>query len=121
MLLEKKSLRYLLFEYNETFIKYIRFLLIFNLLDGIFTTLFIELGVATEANPIMNALYNTSPITFMFGKIILMMAGCYLLHKNIAKSLAKLAVILAFGVYSLIIIYHLLFLQVHIVCLCLAQ
>jgi hypothetical protein len=54
-------------------------LLVGNLLDGLFTLLFLELNVAREANPLMSWAYSGSPLLFMAAKLGLVHAGLVLL------------------------------------------
>jgi hypothetical protein len=85
-------------------------LLILNLLDGLFTLLFLQLGVAEELNPIMRLAYEQSPLFFMFSKLVIVNAGLWLLclHRRLRAS--RIAIRAGAVVYSIIVVYHLAFL-----------
>jgi hypothetical protein len=54
-------------------------LLVGNLLDGLFTLLFLEMNLAREANPLMSWAYSGSPLLFMLTKLALVHTGIVLL------------------------------------------
>lgn len=85
-------------------------LLVLNLLDGLFTLLFLQLGVAEELNPLMRAAYEQSPFFFMFSKLVIVNAGLWLLclHRRLRAS--RIAIRAGAVVYALIVVYHLAFL-----------
>ncbi|MHB8879021.1 MAG: DUF5658 family protein [Myxococcaceae bacterium] len=58
------------------------FLLFLNVVDGGFTTLFLQLGVASEVNPLMRLAYERSPVVFMLAKLALVQAGVLMLWVN---------------------------------------
>nr|WP_225937451.1 DUF5658 family protein [Myxococcus sp. RHSTA-1-4] len=85
-------------------------LLMLNLLDGLFTLLFLQLGVAEELNPLMRAAYEQSPLFFMFSKLLIVNAGLCLLclHRRLRAS--RIAIRAGAVVYAIIVVYHLAFL-----------
>lgn len=85
-------------------------LLMLNLLDGLFTLFFLQLGVAEELNPIMREAYEQSPLFFMFSKLVIVNAGLWLLciHRHLKAS--RIAIRLGAAVYAVIVVYHLAFL-----------
>ena len=85
-------------------------LLVFNLLDGLFTLTFLQMNVATEANPIMRLAYEGSPMWFMFAKLTMVNAGLWILASHARFSAARFAVHGAAVVYAAIVAYHLTFL-----------
>lgn len=85
-------------------------LLMLNLMDGLFTLLFLQLGVAEELNPVMRVAYEQSPLLFMFSKLLIVNAGLCLLclHRKLRAS--RLAIRAGAVVYAIIVVYHLAFL-----------
>jgi hypothetical protein len=85
-------------------------LVLLNLLDGLFTLVFLQLGVAEEANPLMRAAYEHSPILFMSLKLAVVHAGVALLNASRQASPARLALGAGALLYAGILVYHLAFL-----------
>ncbi|MFP2930354.1 DUF5658 family protein [Pyxidicoccus sp. 3LG] len=85
-------------------------LLVLNLLDGLFTLLFLQLEVAEELNPLMRVAYEQSPLLFMFSKLVIVNAGLWLLclHRRLRAS--RIAIRVGAAVYGIIVVYHLAFL-----------
>lgn len=81
-------------------------ILVLNLLDAFLTLIHIERGGA-EANPLMDRLLDVSNETFLFHKAAVV--GSLLLvlvvHKNF--TIARRAMWVILGVYSLLFVYHL--------------
>jgi hypothetical protein len=90
----------------------LKLVLIMNLLDGIFTIFWVDLGLAVEANPLMNAYYAYHPIYFMLVKNILVCGAAYLVAGYLRSRRVRLITILAFCLYFLILSYHILMLHV---------
>ncbi len=82
-------------------------LLLLNLMDGLFTTLFLQLAVAEELNPLMRVAYEQSPLLFMVAKMAVVNAGLLLLclHRRMRSS--RLAIRAGAVVYAAINAYHL--------------
>jgi hypothetical protein len=85
-------------------------LLFFNLLDGIFTLIFLQLGVATELNPLMRSAYELSPLVFMVAKLAVVSGGLLLLCLHRGTRLARWATMAGAVLYAAIVAYHLTFL-----------
>lgn len=85
-------------------------LLMLNLMDGLFTLLFLQLGVAEELNPLMRLAYEQSPLFFMFAKLLIVNTGLWLLclHRRLRAS--RIAIRAGAVVYGIIVVYHLAFL-----------
>lgn len=81
--------------------------LVLNLLDAVFTLGWVEAGMAEEANPIMAALLDLSPVAFMAGKLALVGAGVFLLSTFYERVLARVALVGTAGLYGAIVAYHL--------------
>lgn len=82
-------------------------LLIFNLLDAIFTLGYVQLGAATEANPLMALPLGNGPLAFMFIKISLVSCCVALLWRLHSHRAASFAMFAGAGIYSVLICYHL--------------
>ena len=84
----------------------LRIVIVTNLLDAYLTLKWIHLGIATEANPIMNYLLSFGDLWFVLGKMSFISVACFILWKlrylKAAKSVALGACIL----YSVIILLH---------------
>lgn len=85
-------------------------LLMLNLLDGLFTLFFLQLGVAEELNPLMRAAYEQSPLIFMFSKLVIVNAGLWLLCLHRRLKASRIAIRAGAVVYGIIVVYHLAFL-----------
>lgn len=85
-------------------------LLMFNLLDGLFTLIYLQLELATEANPIMRVAYEGSPLGFMLAKLAMVNAGLWILASQARFAFARAAVHATAAVYAGIVAYHLSFL-----------
>ncbi|RKG81162.1 MULTISPECIES: DUF5658 family protein [Corallococcus] len=85
-------------------------LLMLNLLDGLFTLLFLQLGVAEELNPVMRVAYEQSPLVFMFSKLLIVNAGLCLLCLHRKLKASRFAIRAGAVVYAIIVVYHLAFL-----------
>lgn len=85
-------------------------MLVLNLLDAIFTTLWVSAGLATEANPMMAELLRNRPLLFMLGKLVLVGGGSYLLWMRRRRPLAVVAIVVAFLCYYVVLLRHLGFL-----------
>jgi hypothetical protein len=82
-------------------------LLWLNLLDGLFTMLFLQLGVAEEANPVMRWAYEESPLTFMGLKLASVQLGLWLLCRHPGFWTARAALHLGALLYAGLVAYHL--------------
>lgn len=85
-------------------------LLVFNLLDGLFTLFFLQLALAEEANPIMRAAYESSPLSFMAFKIGAVHLGVWVLSLHEELRIARYALRFGASLYGGIVLYHLGFL-----------
>ena len=85
-------------------------LLMLNLMDGLFTLLFLQLGVAEELNPLMRVAYEQSPLVFMFSKLVIVNAGLWLLCLHRRLKASRIAIRAGAVVYGIIVVYHLAFL-----------
>jgi hypothetical protein len=84
-------------------------LLCLNVVDGLCTLAFVEMGVASEANPLMRAAYEISPLSFMAVKLVVVNTGVLVLAWQQAARLARLALNAAAVLYAVIVVWHLAF------------
>jgi len=85
-------------------------LLVLNLLDGLFTAVFLQLGLAEELNPLMRAAWEGSPLSFMSLKLGVVQLGVWILCLNQELRIVRSAVLGAVGLYAGVVVYHLGFL-----------
>jgi hypothetical protein len=81
-------------------------LLIANLADGLFTFTFLQLNVATEANPLMRWVYDHSPLSFMVVKLACVQASLLVLWQHRTRRVAVFAVRSTAAVYGMVVAYH---------------
>lgn len=81
--------------------------LVFNLLDAILTILVVTMGLAVEANPLMAAALDESPIVFGVVKMGIASAGCYVLWRHRERTIAVMGTAVVFTVYAGVMIYQL--------------
>lgn len=81
--------------------------IVLNLLDGIFTILYTRLGVATEANPLMDQVLSASPLVFMITKLLLVSLGVCLLWRLRHRRAAAAGLIAVGSAYVCLLVHHL--------------
>ena len=81
-------------------------LILGNLLDALFTYLFLQMNLVSEANPLMAWAYESSPVSFMLLKLSCVQLGVLLLwaHRHVVA--AQVALQAAAGLYVAIVAYH---------------
>jgi hypothetical protein len=79
-----------------------------NLLDATLTLIWIDSGIATEANPIMNYLLQLGKEWFFTGKILAVSISCLILLHLQKLRLTKLVSLFACLMYIGIITFHVL-------------
>ncbi|MGH0028952.1 MAG: DUF5658 family protein [Myxococcota bacterium] len=80
--------------------------LVLNLVDAVFTLLWVWAGLASEANPLLAELVLEHPIAFVSVKLALVGLGSMLLWWRRQRPLAVVAIFLAFLVYYGILLLH---------------
>lgn len=85
---------------------------VMNVLDGWLTIVWVNLHLATEANPLMNALLQIDPGLFMAGKLGIIFMSLQIIRNYRHRLSAMLTLLFAFWLYALIIAYHFLGLMV---------
>tara|TARA_Y100000034_G_scaffold89488_1_gene107672 strand:- start:799 stop:1095 length:297 start_codon:yes stop_codon:yes gene_type:complete len=83
----------------------IAYIISFNLVDIYATLWFINNNLATEANPLMVEALEKGTMFFIFTKLFLVVAGCYILQKNKDKKIARYSILIAFVIYLILMLY----------------
>ena len=84
----------------------VKLILGLNLLDAIFTLIWINAGLAREANPLLAEIVRDQPVAFAVVKLGLVAGGSYLLWHYRFRPLAVIGIFAAFLVYYLLLLYH---------------
>ena len=85
----------------------VKAVLVLNLLDALFTLLWVRSGLAREANPLIDRLANENAVGFVLVKLGLVGLGSWLLWQRRRRPFAVIAIVAAFLVYYFILLYHL--------------
>jgi hypothetical protein len=81
-------------------------LIVLNLVDAIFTLVYTEGGVATEANPLMATALGASPIAFMLAKLALVSFGVLVLWRLRYRRSAAVGLVGAATAYAWLVVHH---------------
>ncbi len=90
-----------------------KWLLVLNVLDGVLTILWINLGLAKEANPLLRPVLRQSAVAFIVLKLGAVSGGTVFLWRRRCHPMAAVAIIGSFLVYYLVFLYHLGGITVH--------
>jgi cytochrome bd-type quinol oxidase subunit 2 len=82
-------------------------LIVLNLLDAIFTLLWVESGIASEGNPIMDRAMTHGPIGFMVIKLALVSLCVLLLWRLRHRRAAAVSLVTCAIAYSAVMLVHL--------------
>lgn len=82
-----------------------------NLADALFTVLWIQRGLASEANPLLAELAHGHPLAFIAAKLTVVTLGSLLLWLHRQRPLAVIFIFVAFGVYYAVLLAHIGFLS----------
>jgi len=82
-----------------------------NLLDAVFTLIWINAGLAREANPLLDEFVLEQPVLFAIVKLSLVALSSLLLWRYRFRPLAVVGIFLAFLVYYFLLLYHIGFLS----------
>jgi len=85
----------------------VKAVLVLNLLDALFTLLWVRSGLAREANPLIDQLVNENAVGFVLFKVGVVGLGSWLLWRRRQRPIAVIAIVAAFLVYYLVLLYHL--------------
>jgi len=85
----------------------VKAVLVLNLVDAILTLLWVHLGLAVEANTLIDELVNENALLFVAVKLALVGMGSWLLWKRRHSPAAVIGIFLVFLAYYWILVYHL--------------
>ena len=85
----------------------IKWILVLNLLDGVFTLVWVQYFYAEEFNVMLRDLAHGKMVLFMVVKLALVSLGSLFLWRNRNHPFAVVAIFLTFFVYYLVLLYHL--------------
>lgn len=88
----------------------VKTVLVLNLLDAVFTLVWVGSGQAEEANPLLRELVVARPVLFVAAKLGLVGLASALLWRLRARPLAVVAIFAAFLLYYLLLLWHVGFL-----------
>lgn len=91
------------FRWLEAIVKVI---LVLNLVDAVFTLIWVGSGLATEANPLLRELVHHHPVVFVLAKVGLVGLGSLLLWRLRRRPLAVVAIFIGFVTYYLLLLIH---------------
>ena len=77
-----------------------------NLLDALFTLAWVTLGVAKEANPLLETLVRDHPVVFIVVKLGLVAGGSWLLWTHRNRPLAVVGIFVGFLTYYGLLLFH---------------
>jgi hypothetical protein len=80
--------------------------LVLNLLDVVFTLIWVHTGLAREANPLLSHLVVAHPVVFVSAKVALVSFGSWVLWRYRQKQLAALAALLLVAAYYTVLLIH---------------
>ncbi len=83
--------------------------LVLNLFDAVFTVLWVEAGLALEANAFLRDLVHGNTVLFVASKMALVSLGSWLLWHHRRRPIAVIGIFAAFGLYYGVLLYHLAF------------
>ena len=89
----------------------VKAIIVLNVLDAIFTLIWIQAGLADEANVLLQDLVSNHTILFMVVKLVLVSLGSFLLWRCRKQPLAVVGLFFVFLAYYYILLYHLSFLR----------
>ena len=84
----------------------VKVVLVLNVLDALFTLVWVYAGLARESNPLLTDILRDHPVLFAVTKIALVGLGSVLLWRNRDRPLAVVGIVLVFMAYYLIFLYH---------------
>lgn len=84
----------------------VKAVLVLNLLDALFTLIWVHAGLASEANPLVAELVNENAVGFVLVKLGLVGLGSWLLWQRRQRPIAVIGIVAAFLTYYLILLYH---------------
>jgi hypothetical protein len=90
----------------------VKAVMVLNVLDALFTLLWVRAGLATEANALMSNLVENHAVLFLVTKIGLVSLGSLLLWRQRTRPIAVIAIFVVFLAYYFVLLYHLEYMSV---------
>ena len=84
----------------------VKVVIVLNLMDAVFTLIWVYAGLAREANPLLADVLRDSPVLFAVAKVSLVGLGSLLLWRNRDRALAVIGIFVVFLAYYSILLYH---------------
>ena len=84
----------------------VKVILTLNLLDAVFTLIWVNAGLAREANPLLADIVRDQPVVFVVVKCSLVALASLLLWRYRYRPLAVVGIFLGFFVYYCLFLYH---------------
>lgn len=84
----------------------VKILVFLNLLDAIFTLVWVTAGLADEANPLLATLVRDHPLVFTVVKLGLVGGGSWLLWRHRRRPLAVVGIFGVFLTYYFLLLVH---------------
>ncbi len=84
-----------------------KWVLVLNVLDGVLTILWVHLGLAEEANPLLRPVLRHSAIAFIVLKLGAVSGGTVFLWRRRCHPMAAAAIVGSFLAYYLVLLHHL--------------
>jgi hypothetical protein len=81
-------------------------LMVFNVIDAFYTLMWIQSGLAVEANPLMNSALSMGPGVFVIIKMTMVTLGLALLWRRRENKFARIAVLLPAVFYAVVVGSH---------------
>ena len=88
----------------------VKAILVLNLLDAIFTLIWVRAGLALESNLFIDKLVDNHAVAFFGVKLGLVGMGSWLLWQKRDRPFAVVSIFVAFLAYYLVLLYHLQYL-----------
>jgi hypothetical protein len=82
-------------------------LVLLNLVDGVFTHVFLQAGVAEELNPLMRMAYEGGPGWFFVCKVLAVGTAAVILQRHARLALARRALAGGLALYGAVCVMHL--------------
>ena len=91
----------------ERYSAFLIFIFVLSCVDALFTVAWLQSGLATEANPLLERLLESGGFSFAATKTLMTFVGCYILYKVKDESVyAKGVIVGLLGMYVLLTFYH---------------
>lgn len=87
----------------------VKAVIVLNLLDIVFTLIWVGARRAEEANVLLDNLVNDHPLLFVLTKILLVSLGSFLLWKHRSHPFAVVGIFLIFISYYYVLLHHVRF------------